>query len=181
MIKNLPNEVWKPITDYPNYQISNMGRVKSLNYKRSKQEHLLKICRDKYGYSQVALYNDKTPKTLKVHRLVAYAFIPNDDLTKTQINHKSEDKTDNRVENLEWCDIAYNNKYGTHNERIAKSHINNKKQSKQVVQYSLDGNFIWSFVSVREIERQLGYNNGYISKCCLGKIKTAYGFIWKYA
>ena len=164
MIENLPNEVWKTITDFPNYQVSNMGRVKSLNKYHGSNERILKPIKNKYGYLQVHLKHNNS--TL-IHRLVANAFIPNDNLFKTEINHKSEDKTDNRVENLEWCDRQYNVEYS---------------QARQVNQYSLDGKtLIKAFPSTKEIERQLGFANNNISACCNGKIKTAYGFIWKYA
>lgn len=181
MIENLPNEVWKTITDFPNYQVSNMGRVKSLNYNHTGKEKLLIQSKKKNGYLQVDLCENKKKKYINVHRLVALHFLPNNDLSKTEINHKSEKKTDNRVENLEWIDHKSNCNYGTRNLRSSKSNINHPKKSKQINQYSIDGKFIRSFQSMSEIYRQLNFCQTHICRCCKGKINTAYGFIWKYA
>lgn len=95
-------EIWKKIQDYPNYEISNLGNVKSLNYRNTKKEKLLKLCEDAYGYYAVVLVNNKNKKTIKVHKLVAIEFlnhIPN--RYELIINHKNFIRTDNRVENLE--------------------------------------------------------------------------------
>jgi len=161
-------EIWKPVVGYEGlYEISNLGKVKSLKYGK---ERILKP-RNNKGYLEVDLPKDGKHKSYKVHRLVAQAFIPNDDLFKTEINHIDENKENNNVNNLEWCNRQYNNNFGTRIEKI----------SKQVNQYDLAGNFIQTFPSMHEIERQLGYNNSHICNCCNGKLKTAYGFIWKYA
>lgn len=175
-------EQWKDIIGYEElYQISNLGRVKSLNYNHTGKEQILKLHKDKGGYLRVDLCKDGKVKNCLIHRLVGNAFIPNDDIFKTQINHKDENKENNNVNNLEYCDMSYNNNYGTHQERCAKARLNHPKLSKKVNQYSKDGKtFIQSFQSAMEIQRQLGFANTHISDCCIGKRKSAYGFRWKY-
>jgi len=173
--------MWKDIQGYEKlYQISNFGRVKSLNYNHTRKEQILKPHKDKGGYLRVDLCKDGKRNGKLIHRLVAQMFLENPNNLPC-INHKSEDKTDNSVNNIEYCDYKYNNNYGTHQERCAKARLNHPKLSKKVNQYSLDGKtFIQSFHSAMEIQRQLGFANTHISDCCLGKRKTAYGFIWKY-
>lgn len=174
-------ELWKDIYGFEGlYQISNLGRVKSFPRNKTKGG-IMQQMKDKYGYLIISLCKDGKTKNYKIHRLVALHFIPNENLFKTQINHKDENKENNNVDNLEWCTPEYNNNYGTHNERVAKSHINHQNMSKQVNQYDLAGNFIKTFPSTHEIQRELGFNRGNISQCCNGKLKTANGFIWKYA
>lgn len=165
--------------------MSNWGRVKSLK-RISPQGHLLKErimkpVKDKDGYLVVHLSKNGKRKTHKVHRLVAEAFIPNDDPErKTQINHLSEfEKTNNRVENLCWMSPKENTNWGTRNERIAKK-MKNDKRSKIVHQFTLDGQFIKEYPSTHEVRRQTGFGRSHISECCSGKYKTAYGYIWRY-
>lgn len=110
-------EIWKDIKDLPNYQISNLGRVKSKeritnvgikNVKQIKRkERILKLFHNKKGYTQVVLYVDKKPYPVKIHRLVAEAFIPNPE-NKPQVNHIDGNKQNNRVDNLEWCTCKEN-------------------------------------------------------------------------
>lgn len=171
-------EIWKPAVGFEGlYEVSNLGRVKSLNYRRTGKERILKPRRieKKSGnvYYAVHLYKDGKAYDKPVHRLVAEAFIPNPD-NLPEVNHKDENPLNNHVGNLEWCTQSYNYNYGTRIQRIAE------KLSKPVYQYSLDGKLIKEWSSTREIERQTGYSNSYISKCCSGKYKTAYGFIWRY-
>ena len=90
------------------------------------------------------------------------------------INHRNEIKTDNRVENLEWCDKKYNNNYGTGNKRRAE------KLSIPVRQYSINGKFIKEYPSALEAEKQTGFDHSNIAKCINGKYKHTGGFIWKY-
>lgn len=164
-------EEWRDIKGYEGlYQVSTMGRVKSIRYGK---ERILKPNEDGWGYFRVRLFKNGQRKAYKVHRLVAEAFLDNPD-NLPQVNHKNEDKSDNRVENLEFCDCRYNINYGTGIQRRAK------KQSKTVYQYSLDGQLIKEYPSVHEVERQLGYAQTYISKCCLDKCKQAYGYKWSY-
>lgn len=173
-------EIWRDIKDYEGlYQVSNFGRVRSLgngNSNRSKVK-ILKPGNTR-GYLRVCLCKDGKEKNFLVHRLVAEAFIPNP-LNLPQVNHKSEDKKDSRVENLEWCDHKYNMNYGTRNKSISKKNTNGKL-SKPVLQYSQDGTLICEWVSASEIERQLGYIRGGISNCCRGETTQAYGYLWKY-
>ena len=172
-------EIFKDIKGYEGlYQVSNFGRVKSLNYMHTGKEHILKLGKDKDGYLIVKLHKGGKYKNFSIHRLVASTFIENPENLPC-VNHRNEIKTDNRVENLEYCTTAYNNSFGTRNRRISEK-LTNGKLSKEVLQYSLDGTFIKEFPSTREVERQLGYDNGYISKNCSGKCKSAYGYIWKY-
>lgn len=160
------NEIWKDIADFPNYQISNYGRVKSFMPYHGTNERILKPKKDTAGYLFVCLFKNGKRYYKLIHRLVASAFIPNDDILKTQINHIDENKENNHVSNLEWCTAQYNIEYS---------------QAKQVIQYDFAGNFIQSFQSTHEIEKQLGFNPSNISECCNGKRKSANGYIWRFA
>lgn len=179
-------EEWKDIEEYKGlYQVSNYGRVKSLdrwvdnkgNSKRPIKGKILKPV-EHNGYQHVLLFKNGNYKKYFVHRMVAMAFIPNPDNLPI-INHKDEKPSNNRVDNLEWCDCKYNINYGTGNQRRAEKQINGL-QSKTVYQYSLDGELIIEYPSTAEVQRQTGYSQGNISQCCNGQRKTAYGYIWSY-
>ena len=171
-------EIWKDKKDYEGlYQVSNFGRIKSLNYNHTGKEKILKQYYDSNGYKIICLCKNNIKTTYLVHRLVAEAFIPNPN-NLPQINHKDEDKTNNHVNNLEWCDAKYNHNYGTINERISKSQINGKR-SKIVIQYNLDGTFVREWPSTMECGRN-GYDQSSVADCCRGKLKTYRGFIWEY-
>lgn len=101
------------IKDFSGYYVDENGNVFS-----AKTNKYLSPCKDKYGYLFVMLYKDKKQFCQKIHRLVAKAFIPNPN-GYLQVNHKNENKTDNRVENLEWCTAKYNINYGTAMKRAA--------------------------------------------------------------
>ena len=150
------------------YEVSNLGRVRSLE-----TERILKPSKNTCGYLFVSLYKNGIKKAVRIHRLVALAFIPNPDNLPC-INHKDEDKTNNTVDNLEWCDDKYNANYGTRNERIAE------KTRKPVLQYDLLGNFIREWPSITKVEEETGIWQTHISKCCLGLRHTAGGYLWKY-
>ena len=116
--EELNNEQWRDIDGYEGmYQVSDLGRVRS---KHSGEWKVLKPNKTKNGYLTVVLHNDKKQKKFYVHRLVADAFIPNSDETKTIINHKNECKDFNNVDNLEWCDRQYNNTYNDIDHRRKK-------------------------------------------------------------
>lgn len=164
-------EVFKNIKGYEGlYQIGNEGTIKSLWYGK---ERILKQYKNVNGYLYVILCKNSQKKTYKVHRIVAEHFIPNPD-NLPQVNHKNEIKTDNRVENLEWCDAKYNANYGSCQQRRAG------KLAKQVLQYTLDGEFVAEYPSASDANRKTGYNFSKIAACCRNDRKTAYGYKWRY-
>lgn len=171
---NCKIEVWKDINGYEDlYEVSSFGRVKSLGNGKSNnsKKRILKLGKHKSGYLYVDLIKDGNRKTFRVHRLVAENFIPNP-LNLPEVNHKDENKENNFVENLEFCNRTYNVNYGTRTEKC----------SKKVYQYTKSGEFVKEWKSTREIKRELGYFHQHISKCCNGKphYNTAYGYIWSY-
>lgn len=178
-------EIWKDIKGYEGlYQVSNLGNVKALlkhryNSNALLKEHLLKPSKSKRNYLQVTLTKNNANKHLFVHRLVAKAFIPNPN-NYPCVNHKDENNQNNNVNNLEWCTYAYNNSYGTRLNKLSKSQINHPKKSKQVNQYDLNGNFIKTWASISQINRELGFNSSHISQCCSHKRKKSHNYIWKY-
>lgn len=120
-------EVWRSVNGFEGfYEVSNLGNVRTIshysNYKGNSQRlikgRIKKKCTDKDGYLVVSLYKGKEKKLRRVHRLVAEAFIENKN-NLPQVNHKDEQKTNNAVTNLEWCDALYNNNYGTKGTRIS--------------------------------------------------------------
>ena len=168
-------EIWKTVVYdgevFEGYEVSNLGKIRSLNYGRTGEVKELRLIVSKGGYLVVNLCKDGKYKSCRVHRLVAFAFIPNDDTeNKTDVNHIDEDKTNNTVENLEWCTREYNINYGTHNERVAKT------LGKKTI--CVETGIVYE--STREVERKLGLEHSDISKCCKGKIKTFGGYQWMY-
>ncbi len=187
-------EIWKDIKDFEGlYQISNLGRVKSLE-RIDKSNHLvkekiLKIFKTRNGYLKVVLCKNGKQKNYDIHRLVAQAFITNPD-NLPQVNHKDENKENNCVWNLEFCSCSYNTNYGTRNQKVSEK-MTNGKLSKKVLQYDLEGNFIREFPSLMEVKRQFGYELNNISKCCRGgyfdkrrnkwvNVSQSQGFKWRY-
>lgn len=169
-------EIWKNIEGYPNYQISSMGRVKSLNYKHTDKEKLLKSSK-KSGYPFVVLYKDGERKQTFIHRLVASAFIPNTD-NKPCIDHINTDRTDNRVENLRWVTYKENMNNPL---TIEKKMGENNPKTKPIIQFSKDGEFMQKWHCIVSVERELNIKHSNIIKVINGDRKTAGGFIWGYA
>ena len=210
-------EIWKPIPNYEGlYEVSNMGRVKSLGktvlrkgvyvhyHGKIISQNIVK------GYMQVMLSKNNKQVNAKVHRLVAIAFIPNDDpVNKTTVNHKNEDKLDNRVENLEWMSIADNTNYGTRNKRAGVklktlvrtpehcANISKAKKGKSVPQqvlnaatlansmpvecYTLDDKFVCRYGSIAEAYRVTGICKTSIRRVCHVGHGIAGGYKWKFA
>lgn len=160
------------------YMVSNIGRIKSLNYHRTGKDGILKPNKQVSGYLVVHLSKNGITKPYRISRLVAMAFIPNPD-NLPEVNHKDEVKTNNCVENLEWCTCKYNTNYGSCIERRVANR-NGSNAPKKVYQYNLNGEFVKEWKSMQEIEMVLGFNHSHICKCCKGQRKSAYGFIWKY-
>lgn len=176
------DEVWKQVKGYEGlYEVSNMGRIKSLpktlkgreGSVRISKETILKQANHPSGYLSVVLCKNEVHKTTLVHRIVAETFIENPK-AYPQVNHKNENKKDNRADNLEWCSPNYNLCYGTRMERKAKS------TGKEVCQFDLDGNFIKSFASIVEAANAVGGQKAPISNCCLGRSHSSYGYKWSF-
>lgn len=143
------------------YAVTSCGKVWSYYSKK-----FLKPGATNNGYLQVILYKDGKMKHYKIHRLVAEAYIPNPE-NLPEINHKDENKTNNCLQNLEWCDHKYNINYGTKIDR----------QKKPILQYDLDGNFIREWPSASDVGKEV---SAAICNCLKGNRKSAYGFKWVY-
>lgn len=146
------------------YEVSNEGNIRNKNTGR-----ILKPNKIHKGYLQVILCKDGERKPALVHRLVAQAFIPNPN-HYPQVNHIDENKSNNNVENLEWCINQYNIRYSAY------------KKNKPVNQYALDGRLLNTYKSIKEASEKTGIDNGDISNCCRNKRGriSAGNFIWKY-
>lgn len=174
----MKNEVWKDISGYEGYyQISNFGRIKSIKRTITRKDGkaktfspvMLKQNIGTTGYSYANLSQKGKAKSERAHRLVAEAFIGNPENLPC-INHIDENKTNNKVENLEWCSYRYNNTY-------------NDKQlcrATPVLQFTTNGEFVRKHRSQAEAEKAMGRGRLNISACCRGKIKSCAGYVWKY-
>ena len=166
---------------------------------------ILKIRHDKYGYMRATLFDKQIAKNAQVHRLVVDAFVPNPDNLPC-VNHRNEIKDCNIPDNLEPCTVAYNNSYGTKLKKQAEKQRGQKRpqvadklrgitrseetkqrcteakrrKMKPVLQYTLDGELIGEYESIKEAARQSGIHYGNICNCCVGRFHTAGGYVWKY-
>jgi hypothetical protein len=169
-------EVWKDIPEYEGlYQVSNFGKIRSLNWKNRGFCKEMYLKKHKNGYLQVELSKNHSKKMFLVHRIVAMAFIPNTE-NKPLINHKDYNKKNNYVGNLEWCTMSENVLHGN-----LRGTSRRKTRLEKINQFSIDGMLIKSWDSCLDIRKAKNYNQTPIFECCDKKRKTAYGFIWQYA
>lgn len=181
----MEKEIWKDVAGYEGlYRVSNLGQIYSCYLNR-----ILKPYINQKGYYIISLWRNHTRYTTGVYRLVAETFLPDKtnfksipdedrsliDLDDLQINHKDEDKTNNCVDNLEWCTNKYNAHYGTVITRRATT------QSKPIEQFDLNGNFIKRYNSITEASKYVKKRYNHISDVLGGRRKTACGYIWRYA
>jgi hypothetical protein len=173
---NIENEIWKDIVGYEGlYQVSNLGNIKSVN-----KNKILSPKHNHDGYLRIQLWRKQHVIFVGIHRLVSEAFIENPD-NKPFVNHINGIKNDNRLENLEWCTQRENINHAWKN-GLSKSQINGK-HSKAVDQLDLNGNYIKTFASQMEVERQLGIPHTQVSAVCLNKknYNTAGGYKWRFS
>lgn len=184
-------EVWADIKGYEGlYQVSNLGRVKTLDrivkfksrwgtiHDRFLKERMCNPCHDSDGYIVTTLSKNGTQKVHKVHRLVAEAFIPNPD-NKPCIDHINTIRDDNRICNLRWVTYQENS-----DNPLSSVKLINKQNSKQVYQYTMDGQLVRIWPSTMECGRN-GFKQQNVSACCNNKhnkigCNKYQGFIWSY-
>lgn len=157
----MKNELWKEIDGYNgNFLVSNFGNVKSIDRwickkdgtKEFKYGRLIKLQRRISGYIQVSLCYKCKSKTYNVHRLVAKAFLDNPH-NLPEVNHKDENKANNNVENLEWCNREYNMNYGSLPSRMRENLGCTKRRSNKVAQISRSGVVIAIYNSAKEAQK----------------------------
>ena len=178
------------------YQVSNYGRVRSLNYRGNGGVEVLKPALDKKGYKRVTLFKNKNRHILQVHRLVALMFIPNPDNLPC-VNHKDETPGHDWVENLEWCTYEYNLNYGTRSEKASKS-LKDREFSEET-KHKMSENHAdvrgeknprarkvicvetkQIFDTLKQAGEWCNISKENICQCCKGRQKTAGGYHWKY-
>ena len=177
-VEIIDDEEWRTIFDFPNYEVSNKGNIRSKEYNDSlghlRSSKKLKKQVNNCGYEYVILSSkEEKHKTLTVHRIVAKTFIPNPE-EKEDVNHIDGNKLNNNVNNLEWT---------TTQENIKKRYEigidgNNYKA---VEQRSLDGKELYNiFKSSYEAEKITGIARQHIGACCRGEKKSAGGYSWNF-
>lgn len=191
-------EEWRPVVGYEGlYEVSNLGRVKSLPRKVNNKnaswvskERILKNITSTHNYQYVTLCKNGKQERASVHRLMGFAFLENKDPEHyDRINHKDEKPDNNyiyinpdgtvneKLTNLEWCSHQYNITYGTTKERIKKHNPNIRK----VNQYTLQGKFIKEWDSIKDIWVNLGFSRSSITAVCKHKYLQTNGFVWRYS
>lgn len=192
-------EQWKDICGYEGvYQVSNLGHVRSLDrvncYGRRVCGRLRRPCLNRNGYLYVNLRKGGKTRNMLIHRLVADAFIENHNNLST-VNHKNEDKQDNRADNLEWMSLTDNLRYGTHTERAAAHkpdmsgarHFNYGRHGSdshthkgRVVGISIsDPSVTIEFDTAATASRSLGISSGQLCDAINGKARSCGGYYWR--
>ena len=177
-------EIWKDIEGYENlYQVSNLGNVRSLNFRNiGRIQNLTLKIRKRDGYVCVNLYGVNGCKTFPVHRLVAKAFISNPNKLP-QVNHKDENKANNNADNLEWCTQKYNIQYSTNLHPKRKSYSRKPHRwTQRIRQIDIEsGEIIREYSCAQEVGKARNNpNTTDVIRCCIGKQKTAYGYKWEF-
>lgn len=186
----MDNEIWVKSFLSDNYEVSNLGRIRSLGFDYIDKSgrrcvanpRIIKTCLNKKnGYIYAVLRVDKKPKGSAIHRLVAIAFHDNPE-NKKEVNHKDGNKLNNRSDNLEWCTKSENHKHRFEvlNQAPNCKGIFNRHGSKKVNQLTIDSIYIKTYPSLNEAARQLGINRTGISQALSGKFKTAGGYKWEF-
>ena len=174
-------EKWRPVVGYEGlYEVSNLGRVKSLPRKGTKGGILIPSYSNSKHYAHVPLTKNMKHKTASLHRIVAMAWIPNPE-NKPQVNHKNGIKSDNRVENLEWMTNLENMRHAIANGLNSAAPIGAIESRKRGVLQKLDGEIVAMYRSIIDAERITGTQSRNITKVCQGKRKNAGGFQWEFA
>lgn len=177
---------WKQIKDFEEYQISNTGLIK--------RNGIVLNPFNNDGYLRILLSNGLIKKKKLIHRLVAEAFIPNED-NKKQVNHIDLNKLNNNVKNLEWVTPKENVQHAIKNIESRREYLKTKmsdigkqygkenalKTRKKIIQLDLNDNIVNEFDSARDASRELNISYKVISKCCNGNSKSYKGFKWKFA
>lgn len=178
------SELWKDIPGYEGlYQVSNTGKIKSLNYLNTKKEHLLKQSLTYDGYPKLALSKNGKKTNFDVHILVAKAFVHNP-ANKSQVNHIDGNKLNNNASNLEWCTPKENTNHAIkaglrQASNIKYTHGKEHHGSKPVLQYDLDGNLIKVWDCFSDAARFYNCNPASIVNCTKGRIQTIRGYVWR--
>lgn len=170
-------EVWKDVIGYEGiYEVSNTGKIKRL-----KNNTMRKTKKNNRGYVQISLSKNGEIKYFLLHRVVAQAFIENEN-NFPQVNHKDEDKENNHIDNLEWCTNLYNRRYGSGYQRSVMNHNYKeiaKLRCKPVKQFDKSGNLIRVFFGATEAEIQTGIKQSKI-RASARKGCFADGYKWEY-
>jgi hypothetical protein len=186
-------EIWRWIDGYKNmYQVSNLGRVRSVDryvyceVSPNKLQHIFgKVLKPGFnhkGYPIVYLSKDGKQKTIAIHRLVAKAFIDNP-LSLPQVNHKDGCKTNNCVDNLEWCDNSYNQKHAWESGLQPSYEESNGRgrPARAVAMLDLNtGEVLRTFETLASVKRETGINQFNVRSVCLGLRNHAGGYDWKF-
>lgn len=181
----LEGEIWRPIIDFEGlYEASNFGRIRNTGNGIYKKKIIIMKQRIQRGYLRICLSKNGGQFYFFAHRLVYEAFNGRIPRFKNkgkghgnemfEINHKDENKLNNRIDNLELVTRTQNNKYGTRIKRMSKT------ISKHVYQYTKDKKLVCEWDSTKDCHRLGGYNQGRVASCCRGEIKSHRGFLWSY-